>query len=70
MKDVENLLVSMYGSAVMRPHWGKVHHRKADTLRGAFAKWDEWLALRAQLDPNKMWRNSYLKAVFFGTSLE
>ena len=43
-----------------RPHWGKMHTRTADELRQLYACWDDFMQLRAQLDPNGMFVNAYL----------
>ena len=43
-----------------RPHWGKMHSAPPDALRAAYPKWDEWAALRDQLDPSGTFRSDYL----------
>jgi len=44
-----------------RPHWGKMHTRTADELRQLYTCWDDFMRLRAQLDPNGMFVNAYLR---------
>lgn len=34
-----------------RPHWGKLHDYSADELAAAYPRWRDFLAVRAQLDP-------------------
>ena len=35
-----------------RPHWGTLHTRTAEDLASSYPHWDEFLALRAELDPD------------------
>jgi L-gulonolactone oxidase len=46
-----------------RPHWGKLHYRDADSLRGTYPHLDEFAALRDRLDPHRMFDNGYLRQV-------
>jgi L-gulono-1,4-lactone dehydrogenase len=46
-----------------RPHWGKMHYRDADSLRKAYPKFDDFLAVRDQLDPARVFANAYLDQV-------
>ncbi len=46
-----------------RPHWGKLHHRTAADLAPAYAGWDDFLAVREQMDPGRTFRNAYLTRV-------
>ena len=47
-----------------RPHWGKLHSMSAASLRELYPKWDDFMALRQQLDPHQKWLNPYLKQLF------
>ncbi|OTG76099.1 FAD-linked oxidoreductase [Acinetobacter sp. ANC 4169] len=47
-----------------RPHWGKLHSMTAASLRDLYPKWDDFMALRQQLDPQQKWLNPYLKQLF------
>jgi FAD/FMN-containing dehydrogenase len=47
-----------------RPHWGKLHSMTAVSLRDLYPKWDDFMALRQQLDPQQKWLNPYLKQLF------
>ena len=46
-----------------RPHWGKMHFRAADDLRPAYPRFDDFLAVRAELDPERRFANRYLDRV-------
>lgn len=46
-----------------RPHWGKVHFQTAATLRPRYPEWDRFLAVRAQVDPERIFSNDYLDRV-------
>ncbi|MBB3044829.1 D-arabinono-1,4-lactone oxidase [Nocardioides soli] len=46
-----------------RPHWGKVHTRTAADLAPAYPRFEEFLALRDRLDPDRVFANAYLRRV-------
>lgn len=46
-----------------RPHWGKLHTRTAADLRPAYPRFDDFLAVRDQLDPDRVFANPYLERV-------
>ncbi|CAI9413094.1 D-arabinono-1,4-lactone oxidase [Nocardioides sp. T2.26MG-1] len=46
-----------------RPHWGKVHTRSAADLAPAYPRFEEFLALRDKLDPDRVFANPYLRRV-------
>jgi L-gulonolactone oxidase len=46
-----------------RPHWGKLHSLDATRLRSRYPRFDEVTALRADVDPQGLWRNAYLGRV-------
>ena len=46
-----------------RPHWGKMHFRTADDLRPAYPHFDEFVAVRDRLDPDRVFTNDYLERV-------
>jgi L-gulono-1,4-lactone dehydrogenase len=46
-----------------RPHWGKVHTRTAADLAPAYPRFEEFLALRDRLDPDRVFTNAYLRRV-------
>ncbi len=46
-----------------RPHWGKLHARSAADLRPAYPHFDDFLAVRDRLDPDRVFTNPYLDRV-------
>lgn len=46
-----------------RPHWGKMHTRDAEQLRALYPRFDDFVALRNQLDPDRVFANDYLRRV-------
>lgn len=47
-----------------RPHWGKMHGRSADDLRPTYRRFDDFVAVRDRLDPDRRFANAYLERVF------
>ncbi len=47
-----------------RPHWGKLHTLTATELAPLYPRWKDFLAVRAELDPEGKFLNPYLKSVF------
>jgi FAD-linked oxidoreductase len=58
--DMEAIFMRYEG----RPHWGKMHYRVAEDLAPAYERWEDFLALRARLDPQGVFLNPYLKKIF------
>ncbi|SDH03767.1 D-arabinono-1,4-lactone oxidase [Microbacterium pygmaeum] len=46
-----------------RPHWGKMHTLDAGALRDRYPRFDDFIALRDRLDPDRMFSNRYLTRV-------
>ena len=46
-----------------RPHWGKLHNRTAEDLRPSYPRFDDFIAVRNQLDPDRLFANDYLTTV-------
>ena len=59
-RDVEDILRA-YDA---RPHWGKMHYRDAEELSKLYPRWDEFITLRNQLDPQRTFSNAYSNTVF------
>ena len=59
-RDVEDILRAYEA----RPHWGKMHYRDAEELSKLYPRWDEFIALRNQLDPQRTFSNVYSDTVF------
>ena len=53
-------IMTTYGG---RPHWGKMHDRDAESLRTAYPRFDDFLAVRDRLDPQRVFGNAYLERV-------
>jgi L-gulonolactone oxidase len=58
-RAVESLMDSLGG----RPHWGKRHFQTAATLRGRYPGWDSFQGVRARLDPDGVFTNSWTDRV-------
>ncbi|MGR0318326.1 D-arabinono-1,4-lactone oxidase [Agromyces sp. ZXT2-3] len=56
---VEEIMRSFGG----RPHWGKMHTQTAATLREVYPRFDDFLAVRDRLDPQRLFANPYLDRV-------
>jgi FAD-linked oxidoreductase len=54
-------IVSDYGA---RPHWGKLHTLTASDLRERYPRFDDFLAVRDRLDPQRAFANTYTRQVF------
>jgi FAD-linked oxidoreductase len=46
-----------------RPHWGKLHTRTAADLAPAYPRFEDFVALRDRLDPDRLFTNAYLERV-------
>jgi L-gulono-1,4-lactone dehydrogenase len=46
-----------------RPHWGKMHFRDASTLRPAYPRFEDFLAVRDACDPGRVFANAYTSRV-------
>ncbi|SAM02442.1 hypothetical protein [Absidia glauca] len=44
-----------------RPHWAKAHGQTQQDLRHSYPKFDDFLNVRQQIDPNGMFLNAYLQ---------
>jgi L-gulono-1,4-lactone dehydrogenase len=47
-----------------RPHWGKMHWRDAASLVEVYPRFAEFLAVRDDLDPERVFANAYTRQVF------
>jgi len=56
---VERILDGVGG----RPHWGKLHTQRAETLAPRYPGWAEFQAARDRLDPDRTFANPYLDRV-------
>lgn len=46
-----------------RPHWGKMHSLGAEYFESVYPKFNEFVAVRNELDPNRRFSNAYLDRV-------
>ena len=46
-----------------RPHWGKMHCRTAEDLRPVYPRFDDFVAVRDAVDPERVFGNAYLETV-------
>lgn len=56
---VEELMVSAAG----RPHWGKMHTRRAADLAASYPRWADVQRVRARADPENRFGNAYVDDV-------
>ena len=47
-----------------RPHWGKMHFLDAGQLASLYPRWDEFQAIRRELDPHGVFANRYTERIF------
>ncbi|GIV42949.1 MAG: hypothetical protein KatS3mg035_0072 [Bacteroidia bacterium] len=58
-RGAEEIFLS-YGG---RPHWGKMHTQKADYLKTKYPKWQDFLQVRQEMDPEGLFLNNHLKEI-------
>jgi L-gulono-1,4-lactone dehydrogenase len=58
------LLESIVTAVGGRPHWGKMHTRDAEYLSGAYPRFADFLRVRDETDPGRLFANPYLEQVF------
>jgi L-gulono-1,4-lactone dehydrogenase len=63
-REYFDLFESIAGSVGGRPHWGKMHGRDAAYLTGAYPRFADFLKLRDEADPARVFANPYLEQVF------
>jgi hypothetical protein len=56
-RGLEQLGLARHG----RPHWGKWHEAGVTALRPAYPRFDDFVGLRAQLDPHGLFMNNWLR---------
>lgn len=57
------LLESITASVGGRPHWGKMHSLTARRLAGLYPRFDDFLRIREEMDPEGRFANPYLRQV-------
>lgn len=58
--DAVEKIMLRYGG---RPHWGKLHSLTADQLRERYPHFDDFVALRDRLDPERVFGNRHLERI-------
>jgi FAD-linked oxidoreductase len=58
-RTIEKIMTTHGG----RPHWGKMHDRDAESLREVYPRFDDFVAVRDRLDPERLFGNAYLERV-------
>src|SRR6266545_7528778 len=58
-REVEAVMTGLGG----RPHWGKLHTRDAEYLRGSYPRFADFVTLRDEIDPARRFGNPYLEQV-------
>jgi FAD-linked oxidoreductase len=59
-----DLFESIAAQVAGRPHWGKLHTLGAERLRELYPRYDEFCRVRAEVDPEARFGNSYLTRIF------
>jgi len=49
-----------------RPHWAKAHHLRPETLREMYTRFDDFVRVLEEGDPEGMLRNEYVQRHVFG----
>ncbi len=62
-----DLFESVVAGVGGRPHWGKMHSLDASRLRSLYPRFDDFLRLRQEHDPNGVFANGYLDQVLGST---
>jgi FAD-linked oxidoreductase len=62
-RDYFDLFESIVAGVGGRPHWGKMHTLDAAALRARYPRFDDFAALRKELDPAGLFANPYLDRV-------
>lgn len=47
-----------------RPHWGKMHTQTTESLAALYPHWEDFRRVRTALDPQGVFLNEYLRALF------
>jgi len=50
-----------------RPHWGKLNTLQQQDFRSLYPRWDDFVEVRREMDPQGRFLNPYLKDLFAGT---
>ena len=59
-KTIEPIFRKYHG----RPHWGKLNTLQRSDFRKIYPRWDDFVAVRRELDPKGLFLNPYLRELF------
>jgi len=59
-KSIEPIFRKYHG----RPHWGKLNTLQREDFRQLYPRWDDFVALRREIDPQGRFLNPYLSGLF------
>ena len=62
--ELFNLVEPIFWKYEGRPHWGKIHSLGYGELRALYPKFDEFVELRNELDPEARMLNPHLRQLF------
>ena len=54
---------AVFDAACGRPHWGKMHSLDAEELGNRYERFEDFLAVRDEVDPERRFANPYLERV-------
>jgi FAD-linked oxidoreductase len=66
-QKVFDLIEPIFNKYQARPHWAKMHQLNHHQMKALYPKWDEFMELRASLDPQRKFVNSYLEKLLLST---
>ncbi len=49
-----------------RPHWAKAHRLRPDDLRKLYPRFDDFIGVLQEVDPQGMFRNEYVQRHLYG----
>ena len=49
-----------------RPHWAKAHNMRPDDLRALYPRFDDFVRVLDEVDPQGMFRNEYVQRHIYG----
>jgi L-gulono-1,4-lactone dehydrogenase len=65
-QDYFEAFESIVANVAGRPHWGKMHRLDAGRLRPLYPRFDDFRRVRADVDPEARFGNSYLTRILTG----
>lgn len=60
-RDLFDAVEAIFQNHAGRPHWGKQHTAPPSYLRRLYPRWDDFLRIRAELDPAGRFLNPYVR---------